>query len=122
MRILVVDDDPMMSQLVVELLGGWSCESASAGSVDEALALLAAETFDLVLSDLQMPRRSGFDLLQVVRDTWPELPVVLFSSFPAAEMTKQAIDAGARGFLAKPFSGRALRAALESGVGRPLPS
>jgi len=122
MRVLVVDDDPGMTQLVAELLLEWGCESVTAGSVDQALAILTGRGIDLVLSDLHMPRRNGFDLLRSVRETWPAMPVVLFSSFPAPETKKQAMDAGARGFLAKPFSGRALREALESGIGRVLPS
>lgn len=122
MRVLVVDDDPAMTQLIAEQLAVWAHEATSAGSVDEALALLGERPFDLVLTDLHMPRRSGFELLDWVRERWADTAVVLFSSFPAPETRRQALEHGARSFLSKPFSLGALREVLESGAERQPPS
>ena len=119
LRILVVDDDPTMTQLLVELLRAWSCEAAGAWSLDEALGLLAARSFDLVLSDLYMPPRSGFELLERIRSSWPDTAVILMSSFPAQETKKQALDAGALAFLSKPFSLDVLQEMVEGLASRP---
>jgi two-component system capsular synthesis sensor histidine kinase RcsC len=121
MRVLVVDDDPEMAELISEHLCAWDCEPASAGGVDEALALLTTRPFDLVLSDLHMPRRSGFELLQLVQENWSGTPVILLSSFPSAEAKRRALEGGARRFLAKPFALGALREAIESEVRRTSP-
>ncbi|MDH3685607.1 MAG: response regulator [Myxococcales bacterium] len=119
MRILVVDDDPAMAEFLVEQLGTSGCESVSAGGVDEAAELLAVSSFDLVLSDLHMPPKDGFELLALTRRNWPRTAVILMSAFPTSETKKQASEAGAAGFLSKPFSMDALWEALES-LPRPL--
>jgi len=122
MRVLVVDDDPELAELISEQLSAWDCEPTSAGCVDEAVALLTTHSFDLVLSDLHMPRRSGFELLRLVQENWSSTPMILFSSFASAETKRQALERGARRFLSKPFSLDALREAVESEVRRtPLP-
>ena len=114
MRVLVVDDDPEMTQLISEQLSAWDFEPVSAGGVDEALALLSTRAFELVLTDLHMPKKNGFELLRLVRENWSGTPVILFSSFPSAETARQALAGGASRFLSKPFSLGALREAVES--------
>ena len=121
-RILVVDDDPAMRHFIAEQLQSWDFEAAVAAGVDEALALLAAAAFDLILSDLQMPRRNGFELLDLVRRDYADTPVILVSSFPAPDTAKRALDAGAIAFLSKPFSLAMLRDALDSTGLSPLSS
>jgi DNA-binding NtrC family response regulator len=118
-RILVVDDDPAMAQLLGEQLSAWGYEAALAHSVESALALLAATRFQLVLSDLHMPPRDGFQLLAAVRSRWPATAVALMSAFPAPDTEKQALEAGAFAFLSKPFSLDDLGKALERGLPRP---
>ncbi|HTO53076.1 MAG TPA: response regulator [Myxococcota bacterium] len=118
LRVLVVDDDPGMAELISEQLSAWDFEPAAAGGVDEALALLSTRSFDLVLSDLHMPRKNGFELLRLVQESWSGTPVILFSSFPSVEAQRQALEGGARRFLSKPFALAALREAVESEVRR----
>jgi DNA-binding response OmpR family regulator len=117
LRILVVDDDPAMRDLLAEQLVEWRCRPFKAGSTGEALRLMARRPIDLVLSDLRLPREDGFALLRQVRKRWPATSVILMSGFPTEETGKQAVEAGAAAFLSKPFSLRALFETLES-VGR----
>ena len=102
-RILVVDDDAAMRMMLVEHLeaGGFRAEAAS--GVDAALLRLAEASFHGVVSDLQMPVRGGFDLLEELQNRIPGVPVILMSSFGWAETARQGIEKGARAFLAKPF-------------------
>ncbi len=102
-RILVVDDDPSMGELLRDQLAFWGCDAVRAGGVDEALARMTEGIFQAVVSDLHMPPANGFMLLAAVCDRWPGIPVVLMSAFPAPDTEKQALEAGAAGFLAKPF-------------------
>jgi CheY-like chemotaxis protein len=117
MRVLLVDDDPMVGKLVSRQLRAWGCEPVLASSVDEALGRLAAEPFDLVLSDIQMPEKDGFALMERVRGSWPDTRVILMSGQGAPGVRERSLEAGASRFLAKPFS----RSALGQALGR-LPS
>jgi DNA-binding NtrC family response regulator len=114
MRILVVDDDPAMRELLADRLAERRWRPASARSVGEALRLMARRPFDLVLSDVRLPREDGFALLRQLRARWPGTSVILTSGFPTEETGKQAVEAGAAAFLSKPFSLQALFEALES--------
>lgn len=116
LRVLVADDDVAMAQLLVEQLTAWGCEAASANGVEGALDLLAASSFQMVLSDVHMPPGDGFQLLAAIRSRWPATAVVLMSAFPAPETEKQALEAGALALLSKPFSMDELRETLDRSV------
>ena len=80
-EILVVDDDLGVCQSIAELLRLQNASVAIATSAREALGLIAGQRFDLVLSDVVMPDMDGYDLYMELRDTHPELPVVLMTSY-----------------------------------------
>ena len=111
-RILVVDDDVAMCQLIADQLSDVDYEPVPAVSVCEAVRLMERAHFGLVLSDVQMPSKDGFELLRVIRAKWPTTSVILMSSFPAPGTAKKALEAGATAFLSKPFALEALRNAL----------
>jgi two-component system chemotaxis response regulator CheY len=70
---------------------------------DEALAVIASERCDLVLLDLLMPHRSGVEVISALHASHPALPVLVVSSMDAQPMVQAALDAGAAGFISKPF-------------------
>jgi DNA-binding NtrC family response regulator len=80
-RILVVDDEPLASANVSIFLheNGFDVDQASDGK--QALALLAKERFDLVISDLRMPRVNGLLLKDVIQYTSPNIPVLLMTGY-----------------------------------------
>jgi len=80
-EILVVDDDLGVCQSIAELLRHQKADVAIATSAREALGLIAGRRFDLVLSDVVMPDMDGYDLYMELRDTHPELPVVLMTGY-----------------------------------------
>jgi CheY-like chemotaxis protein len=118
LRILVADDDLAMAKLLGEQLTALGYEATSTNGVESALELLAAATFQIVLSDLHMPPGDGFQLLAAVRSQWPATAVILMSAFPAPETEKQALEAGALALLSKPFSTDELREALDRSLFR----
>jgi len=70
-----------------------------------AIALLESDTVDLVISDVVMPGLSGVELLNELRDRWPDLPVLLMTGgSPEPERTSRALELGASGIVYKPFS------------------
>jgi two-component system phosphate regulon response regulator PhoB len=103
-RILVADDEPTLRALVVVTLGSaYACDEADSG--DAALARLRETNYDLVVLDLMMPGRSGFDVLQEMRadERLRDVPVVVMSAWQSAEDTEGALAAGADSFVSKPF-------------------
>ena len=108
MKILVVDDDTTMRDMLVEQLADHGIDATSVSGVDAALERIAEVRISLVLSDVQMPRRDGFDLLAALRDRQPPVPVVLMSAFAHSTTRQRAIDHGAHAFLSKPFGQREL--------------
>jgi PAS domain S-box-containing protein len=81
LRILVVDDDLGICRSLAELLEGDGCVVETADDGKEALAHLAARTFDLVLSDVVMPNMDGYELYMAVRARHPGLPVLMMTAF-----------------------------------------
>jgi CheY-like chemotaxis protein/nitrogen-specific signal transduction histidine kinase len=102
-RILAVDDDAGLLRLVVEMLRVDGHQVTAAASGAEALERLAAEPFDLMITDLGMPGLSGWELADTVRNRYPDLPVVLATGWGAAIDQEEAEAHGVRAVLAKPY-------------------
>ncbi|MES1204712.1 MAG: sigma-54 dependent transcriptional regulator [Pseudomonadota bacterium] len=103
-RILIVDDEVNARTALMELLRdeGYSVESASDGF--KALGKMADFAPDLVLTDLKMPGMDGIQLLGRIRESDPELPVVMMTAFGEVETAVGAMRAGARDYLSKPVN------------------
>ena len=116
-HILVVDDDLGVAKVIARMAESLGHATTVAGSVDEALGRLAQAPFDVVLTDLSMPGRSGLDLLKHVQAVSPEIPVVLITGKGAIDTAMEAIKGGAYDYLAKPpqleMLGALLRRAIE---------
>jgi PAS domain S-box-containing protein len=119
MRVLVVDDDPMVREVVSTILENRGWQVATADDGDDALRLQREDSgFDLVLLDLTMPGKSGAETLRELLAHDPATKVVLMSGFEA----RQSIEADAAqtcGFLQKPFTGAKLVLALELAARKP---
>jgi CheY-like chemotaxis protein len=103
MRILVVDDDAVFRQELADLLDEDGHRSTVAPSVPKAIELLESSDFDLVFTDLKMPRHSGMELLADVRSRWPGLLVVMVTGFATVDTAVEAMKLGAFDYLRKPF-------------------
>ncbi|MDH3599581.1 MAG: response regulator, partial [Candidatus Tectomicrobia bacterium] len=79
LRVLVVDDDPTIRLLLSKFLEMQNCEAEAAASGEEALELLNAGQFDVIMADLQMPGMSGIEFAQVVRQQQPDIPIALIT-------------------------------------------
>jgi DNA-binding response OmpR family regulator len=118
-KVLVVDDEPPLRELVVVTLGdGYACDEAATG--DAALKLMRKRQYDLVVLDVMMPGRSGIDVLREMRadKTLREVPVVVMSAWQSTEDIDAALAAGANGFLPKPFRVEDLDSTVRDVIGR----
>jgi len=115
-HILVVDDNPSNRDLLMRRLGreGYRVTAAECGI--SALALTAAEDFDLVLLDLIMPDLSGFDVLCRLKaqESTRYIPVIMISALDELDTTVRCIAAGAEDYLPKPFNPVLLRARISA--------
>ena len=103
MRLLIVDDDELFRQELADLLSQDGHEVEVAPSVPKAVTELENADFDLVLTDLKMPRHSGMELLREIRKRWPRTLVVMITGFATVETAVEAMKAGAFDYLRKPF-------------------
>ncbi len=102
-RILIVDDEPYICQLLARYLAadGYQCVTASNG--EAALRLLESDRFELVITDIMMPGMSGMDLLNIVRTLYPDMAVIMVTGVNDKEAGVLAVELGAYGYIIKPF-------------------
>lgn len=100
--VLVAEDDPDIVELLTLYLSGSGYEVVSAGDGERALELLRTRPVDVALVDIMMPRMNGYDLIKAVRAE-SDIPVIIVSarSMPADKIV--GLDAGADGYISKPF-------------------
>lgn len=102
-RILVVDDHPIVRQGVAGLVGGQPDMSivGQASNGRDAIQQFRAHRPDVVVMDLQMPEMSGLDALMAIRDEAPEARIIMLTTYAGDAQVLRAMKAGARGYLLK---------------------
>jgi CheY-like chemotaxis protein len=101
-KVLIVDDEPDIRELLEITLGRMKLDTYSARNVGEAQALLKRETFDLCLTDMRLPDGTGLELVQHIQQRYPQLPVAMITAYGNLETAINALKAGAFDFLSKP--------------------
>jgi len=119
--VLVVDDDPAMRTLLLDALGEDGYEVSGAGDSLSALIHILRAKVSLVVLDWKMPDLDGFVLLDSLRRIAPRMPVIFVTAYDQPEVCRRALEAGARGFLAKPFPVSRLIAEIEKALKAPGP-
>ena len=117
-EVLIVDDDRVLRTLIQRILENQNFRITTASSAEEALTVLSDRSFDLVLTDLQMPGMSGLELLAHIKSRWPDLPVVMITAHNVAENVIQALRSGVSDFIPKPFKNDELLAIVEREAAR----
>jgi EAL domain-containing protein (putative c-di-GMP-specific phosphodiesterase class I) len=102
-RILVVDDETEVRNVMVRMLSNAGYEVCTAGDGEEALRLLECEAIDLIVTDLGMPKADGMTVLRTVRDKNLEMPVLLVTGAPTTESAIRAVRYRATEYLTKPI-------------------
>ncbi len=102
-KILVVDDQEYVRSLLEDILDEWGYRVESARDGEEAIRKLSVSDWDLVISDMDMPRLGGLGLLERVKGRHAKVPVVLMTGSGKKGREQHARTNGAAGFLPKPF-------------------
>jgi DNA-binding NtrC family response regulator len=131
-RILVVDDAPDTLEVLERNLATQGYQVLTAPGVADAVAALERRRFEVVITDLKMPGRSGLELVRHVRDNCRDTEVLMITGYPSVDAAVQAFKNGAEEFLCKPFTDEELFEAVRQalvrlqarrlGSGRPHPA
>jgi DNA-binding NtrC family response regulator len=117
-RILVVDDEPLTARALEAMARHFGHEVEVSGSLENAIERLDKTAIDVVLTDLNLGRGDGLDLLRHVREQSPEIPVIVITGYASMDSAMEAIQAGAFDYLAKPPALQSLRTLLERAIER----
>ena len=115
-RTLIVDDEPDIRELLEITLGRMKLETVAAADLASAIELVKNETFDLCLTDMQLPDGNGLELVKFITTNQPELPVAMITAFGSVDTAISALKAGAFDFLQKPIDLEQLRSLVESAL------
>ncbi len=111
--ILIVDDDAFVRTVLRDVLEGQGHALLEAGDGREALDVLGERSPQLVLLDLFMPRLSGMEALTLMRERWPSARVLVISSLESERLVAEALEAGAAGYITKPFHPMEITSAVD---------
>lgn len=118
MKVLVVDDSGVMRKIIVRSLNAVGVSDVvEAGDGQDAFDKFQAESFELVLTDWNMPVRSGLELVKDIRATGSKVPIMMVTTEAQKSQVITAIQAGVTDYLTKPFENETLRKKLDKYVG-----
>ncbi len=102
-RVLIVDDEEQMRDLLAKVLEKNGFQVAAAGDGAQALALLEKEPVDLVVTDVRMPGLGGMEALKAIKELNPDIIVIIMTAFGSIDQAVQAVKEGAYDYINKPF-------------------
>ena len=120
MRILIVEDDPVLADGLTRSLRQSDFAVDCAHDGEEADHVLTAQTYDLVLLDLGLPKLDGFDVLKRLRRRGATVPVLVLTARDALADRVKGLDLGADDYLTKPFDLPELEARARADTPRPV--
>lgn len=113
-RVLVADDSSTMRKIILRSLNAVGVEGAvEAADGEEAMGLFEPGKFDLVLTDWNMPRKNGLEVIQEVRQQDSDVTIIMVTTEAEKSRVLEAIQAGVSDYLVKPFTADMLREKLE---------
>jgi len=115
-RILIVDDEPPICQSCVKILSKSDCEVSYALNGYDALKLMDAEPFDIVITDLKMSSLGGMEVLRRVKEAYPDTKVIVITGYATVSSAVEVMKMGAFDYLPKPFTPQELRAVVQQAL------
>lgn len=115
-RILIADDHSIVRNGIIKILSSGipDVEFGEASDATEVLRILDHGKWNIVILDINMPGRSGMDVLKEIKAHYPSLPVVIFSMYPEDQFAVRAMKAGASAYLTKDISSKELEKAVKT--------
>ena len=117
-RVLVIDDEPEMSKLVADIARKQGHSTTNVTEPALAMAMLEAEPFDLVVTDVRMPEVDGIELIGQIRQYDPKIAIIAMTAFGSIDTAVRAMRAGAFDYLPKPFPPAEMALRIENALAR----
>lgn len=114
--ILVVDDEPVLSDQLERLLTRRGYEVIIASSAEAALEALATGKIDLVLTDIKLPKMSGVELAHKIKETYPDVPVIIITGYGDLGTAIEVLKLGASDFILKPFTVQVIKDSIDAAL------
>jgi DNA-binding NtrC family response regulator len=121
-RVLVVEDEPRLRELLQRAVTGWGFDAASARSGEEAIRLNDARPFEIAILDLNLPMMDGLEALHRLRDKSPGMQAIILTGFASIDAAKRAVHLDVVEFLTKPCHLGELEQALDRALRRMAPT
>jgi DNA-binding NtrC family response regulator len=115
-RVLVVDDELNICQSCTKILGKMNCEVDYALNGYDALKMMEAEPFDIIITDLKMSSLGGMEVMRRVKDAYPDTPVIVMTGYASVSSAVEVMKMGALDYLPKPFTPDELRAIVRQAL------
>ena len=112
--ILIVDDEPVMREFLSDVLEDFDIHTAVDG--DDAIKKLKANGFDLVITDMKMPKVSGEDVVKYAKENYNDISIIVISGYSSLTSVSNTLGYGVNAFLAKPFTIKQLRSEVEKAL------
>lgn len=117
MRILIVDDDKIVLESCRRILEAEGIAVLTAGNAEKAESVIQGEgPFDVIMTDIKMPGRDGFELIRSIRRAYPEMAVLMMTGYLIPETIRKGTEIGADVLIAKPFTPEELLASIREAV------
>ena len=115
-RVLVVDDEADLRELLVITLGRMKLDAEAVGTLSDAFRVLGESSFDLCLTDMNLPDGNGIDLVRHASRRYPDMPIAMITAHGSMETATHAMKEGAFDFIAKPVTLDRLRQLIDDGL------
>jgi two-component system response regulator (stage 0 sporulation protein F) len=116
-RILVVDDQESMRDMLADLLDMMGYEPCTVESGSQALEHLIASEIDLVITDLNMPEMDGLELMKRIKERTPKMPVIVITGYGTFNTERQVLSDGADGYIPKPCTINRVQETVNTALG-----
>ena len=123
LKVLLLDDEPIVGRRLGPALTKIGCEVEVYEDPELALAKLAKQEFDVVVTDIRMEQIDGMQVLEFALDRWPRCKVIMITGYAMMSLAREAMEKGAFDFIAKPFKPDDLRrmiAKAAAALGSPI--
>jgi DNA-binding NtrC family response regulator len=114
--ILIIDDEPEIVELLTEFVKQLGHSALSAGNGLQGLEIATSQNPDLIISDINMPKMNGLEMLEKIKSTGSNIPVILFTAFSDTQKIKTAWKLGAFDFVEKPIDFGALQKIIDKAL------
>ena len=105
--ILIVDDEEVMRDFLQDVLDSFNVEMACNG--EEAISKLEEKEYDLIITDMKMPGKSGEDVVHFAKEKYPDSKIIIISGYSTLYSVSNALRCGVNAFLSKPFTIKQIR-------------